>query len=217
MSNEFEETYFDEPAPPPRQPAGSKRQPGGWGKNRSSWLIAGGVAVVAIVVAVYFGAIRSTGSSPTQTTTGNTGSTNNQSIGHYKVTYPKSWTSVSPDSVAPGQKAFAAFREKVGNAVVVMRLERGVKTIGAAYLNSLKSQLQRTVPDYKFVSSHVIPLPPGQALDFTYQRTTLHQVRNIVVLPVGKVSVVMATIAPVGDSAVTRQINQIVGSFTLSS
>jgi len=213
MSNEFEETYFDEPAPPPRKPEGPKRSwNAGAMKARLPWLAAAAVLVVAIVLVVYFVAIRNTSSTNTST-----GTTTNQALGHYKVTYPKSWAPVSPDSVAPGQNAFAAFREKAGNAVVVMRLEGGVKTINTAYLNSLKSQLQRTVSDYKFVSSHVIPLQPGQALDFTYERTTLHQVRNVVVLPVGKVSVVMATIAPVGDAAVTRQINQIVSSFTLSS
>lgn len=216
MSNEFEETYFDEPAPPPRRPDGPKRKRSGGSVTLSPTSLAvGAIVIAAIVVLVYFLAIRNTNS--TKTAIGSTRSTTGQSIGRYKVTYPKSWAPVSPDAVAPGQNAFAAFRQTGGKGVVVMRLEGATKTIGTAYLNNLKSQLQQSVPDYKFVGSHLIPLPPGQALDFTYDRTTLHQVRNVVILPVGNVTVVMATIGPLGDAAVSRQINQIVGSFTLSS
>lgn len=213
MSDDFEETYFDEPAPAPRRPADSKRRrPGIGANNRLPWFVTiGVVAVVAIGLVVYFVAIRSTGNGTA------TGPTNNAATGQYKVGYPTDWAVINPNSVAPGQNAFAAFRQKAGKGVVVMRLEKGVKTINRAYVNKLRAQLRHASSDFRFQSSHPVRLHNGEALDFTYERTSLHQVRNVVVLPVGNVSVVMATIAPIGDAAIANQISNIVNSFELSS
>jgi hypothetical protein len=210
MSNDYEETYFDEPAPPPRRPDSPKR---GGGLNVTlPWLIGGIVVIAAIVALVYFFAIRNTSSNKTST-----GPTHSQTLGTYKVSYPKGWAPVNPDSVAKGLHAFAAFRQSAGQGVVVMRLEGKVKTINRSYVNGLRDQLRKTLPDFRFQSSHVITLKNGPALDFTYQRTTVNQVRNVVVLPVGNVSVVMATIAPTGDTKTINEVNEIVSSFQLSS
>lgn len=213
MSNDYEETYFDEPAPAPRQPTPKHGRSGG-GINLSPAVLIALVVVliVGIGLGVYFGAIRKTSSNKTST-----GPTHNQTLGQYKVAYPKGWAPVNPNSVAPGLHAFAAFRQTSGKGVVVIRLEGKSPVINPRYVNSLKSQLRKTVTDFRFQSSHVVQLKNGPALDFTYDRTSLNQVRNVVVLPLSKVSVVMATIAPEGDTATINDVNEIVTSFQLSS
>jgi hypothetical protein len=210
MSDDYEETYFDEPAPAPRQPAAKGRR-GGTPKLSPPWLVAGLVVIVAIVLVVYFAAIRSTGNKTAK------GPTNNAATGQYRVSYPKDWKIVDPNSVAPGENAFAAFRQNAGKGVVVMRLEPGVKTINRAYVNRLRAQLRHQSSDFRFMSSHPLRLHNGEALDFTYERTSLHQVRNVVILPVGNVSIAMATIGPVGDTTTANEISGIVNSFELSS
>lgn len=212
MSNDYEETYFDEPAPAPHQPARKRQRTGGGMNGRLPWLLGAIVVVVAIVLVVYFAAIRNTSSSKTST-----GPTNNTALGQYKITYPKGWAPVDPDSVAPGLHAFAAFRQSGGKGVVVIRLEGKSPTINRRYVNGLRASLKKTVSDFKFQSSHVVQLKNGPALDFTYDRTTANQVRNVVVLPLAKVSVVMATIAPAGDTTTINEVNEIVSSFQLSS
>jgi len=62
----------------------------------------------------------------------------------------------------------------------------------------------------------MLKLPEGNALDLTYQRTKLHDIRNVVVLPVGDISIVMATIAPENNSAVTSELSTIVASFKIN-
>lgn len=209
MSNDYEESYFDEPAPAPRQPA-ARRPRGGGAKLSPPWIVAGLVVVVAIALVVYFAAFRSTGNKTA------TGPTNSSTAGTYTVSYPKDWTPVNPDTVAPGQKAFAAFRQNAGKGVVVMRLQPGVKTIDRAYVNKLRVQLRHQSSDFRFQSSHPLQLHNGEALDFTYERTTLNQVRNVVILPVGSVSIVMATIGPIGDATIANEVSSIVNSFKLT-
>ncbi|MGH3009945.1 MAG: hypothetical protein ACRDLM_11150 [Gaiellaceae bacterium] len=212
MSNDYEETYFDEPAPPPRQPGGSKRPRGSRGVRLSpAWIVAAVVVIVAIGVVVYFAAFRGSSNKTV------TGPTNNAKTGQYKVGYPKDWTIVDPNTVAPGENAFAAFRQKARKGIVVMRLEPSPKTINRVYVNKLRYQLGHQSSDFRFLSSHPLQLHNGEALDFTYERTTLHQVRNVVILPVGRVSIVMATIAPIGDTATANEISGIVNSFQLTS
>jgi hypothetical protein len=218
MSDDYEESYFDEPAPAPRRedPPRQRRSSGGL-QLTPPWIVAGLAVLAAIVLVVYFAAIRNTGSPQTssQTSTGPINSTSG-SGGQYKVAYPKDWAAVDPNSVAPGQHAFAAFRQKTGKGVVVMRLESAAK-IDPAYVNGLKTQLQKSVTDFRFVSSHELTIQGKPALDFTYERTTLHEVRNVVVIPVGNLSVVMATIAPIGSTRISQEVNDIVSSFTLTS
>jgi hypothetical protein len=210
MSDDYEETYFDEPAPAPRQSAAKGRR-GGAVKLSPPWIVGTVIVIAAIVLVVYFAAIRSTGGKTA------TGPTNNAATGQYRVSYPKDWKIVDPNAVAPGENAFAAFRQNAGKGVVVMRLESGVKTIDRAYVNKLRVQLRHASSDFKFQSSHPIRLHNGEALDFTYERTSLHQVRNVVILPVGNVSIAMATIGPVGDTTIANEISGIVNSFELSS
>lgn len=210
MTDDYEESYFDEPAPAPKRPA-EKRSRGGGAKLSPPWIAAAVVVIVATAVGVYFGAFRGSSNNTA------TGQTNNANTGQYKVGYPKDWSVISPNSVAPGENAFAAFQQKAGKGVVVMRLEPSPKTINRAYVNKLRYQLKHQSSDFRFLSSHPLQLHNGEALDFTYERTSLHQVRNVVILPVGKVSIVMATIAPIGDTATANEISGIVNSFQLTS
>ncbi|HZS31250.1 MAG TPA: hypothetical protein VFA37_08340 [Gaiellaceae bacterium] len=219
MSNEFEESY-SEPTPsetpeqPARRPRASKPRQKQSQRNlppQLPWWIAGAAVVVAAAVGIYFGAIRST--SPTKAVKGST-----QTSGKYKITYPKDWKTVAPNSVAPGQHAFAAMRQAKGHGVVVLRLGGKVAHLNTAYIRTLEAQLKKGAgPGYKLVGAHMISLKAGQALDVTYDRTKQHEVRNVVVLPIAKGSVVMATVAALGDAKTTREIDDIVSSFQLTS
>ena len=208
--SEHDDTYPD--ATGKSAPSWQARSP----KPRQvSWKLSIAILAGAVLIAGYFVFVKGDGSS-TNATTGTTPSTSTGKVLSYTVIYPKNWKRVAPDKAAPGLHAFAAVERTGGGALVVMRLEGKVTDLEGAYLKTLTAQLKKSIPDYKYLGEQMLKLPEGNALDLTYQRTKLHDIRNVVVLPVGDISIVMATIAPENNSAVTSELSTIVASFKIN-
>ena len=215
-------SYRQDDSDPEPKPARSpiSRPPERGATSSVPWLISLVVLVGAAAVVVYFVFVRSTTTTTTVTVTTPTTPTGKSGkpgarAARFQFAFPKDWKQVKPNTVAPGQHAFAAVRQKAGRGVVVMQAEPAVSNLSGKYLANLEVQLAKTVPDYKLIGSHSIQLKGGSALDVTYERTKLKEVRNVVILPATGRSIVMATIAAVGDAKTTKEISQIVSSFTL--
>jgi len=207
--SDHEDTY------PDAKPHGATSRPGGGRRPMQVlWGLSIAILAGAVLIAGYFVFFK--GGSGSTTATGTTPSSSAGGALHFTVNYPKSWQRVVPDKVAPGLHAFAAVERKGGGALVVMRVEGKVTDLEGAYLKTLTAQLKSTISDYKYLGKQMLKLPSGDALDVTYQRTQAHDIRNVVVLPVGNVSIVMATIAPENNSAITSEISSIVASFVIN-
>ena len=137
----------------------------------------------------------------------------------FRVNYPSDWKQVSPSSVVPGSDALAALKQNSGSGIMLFQRQGSAAISGSTYITGLDQHLRSVTPDYKAVGWRIITLGPNkvQALIFTYERTKKHELDTVTVIPVGDHSFEIASAASEAKPQVSKEIGQIISSFTLVS
>jgi hypothetical protein len=111
--------------------------------------------------------------------------------GDYSLRYPKDWKKLTENdlaargggSTAEASAITAGVRRPDGGAVLVVE-QRGKLTDSLSEVPSvLTKQLEKSVKDFKFISSTELDLPAGAALSYTFIREKSGNVQNLVVVP----------------------------------
>src|SRR4051794_31015318 len=107
------------------------------------------VLAAAVALVIYFVVPHGSSTPSTSTSAGSLGSTSTiesptpsqgGTARRYHLTFPTGWKQVPPNTVAPGQHAFAAVRQTHGRGVVVLRMQAPVTDL-SAFASGLDEQL----------------------------------------------------------------------------
>jgi hypothetical protein len=173
--------------------------------RRWPWVVGAIVALAVVGVAIWYFAIRDTGSSD---------AFQGPSGAPFTVTVPPGWKSLSSDelSALPGSP-LAVLQETNGAGVVIINTQPPSQAGLAALAKKVQSKLERTIPDFKLVGASTINLPSGQAESISYARTKQGTADTLVLAPAGGRIYTLNAIIPGGEQTAAQQAAQIINSF----
>jgi hypothetical protein len=173
--------------------------------RRWPWVVGALVALALAGAAVWYFAIRDTGSS---------GTIHGPSDAPFTVAQPQGWESLSEQqlSALPGSP-LAVIRQSDGNGIVVINTQAGTKGSLEKLSTKLVSKLQATIPDFKLVTAHTVTVKAGPALTISYARTKKGTANTLLVVPVAGRIYTLNAVVPAGQKAAAQQAGNILSSF----
>jgi hypothetical protein len=174
-------------------------------RRRWPWVVAAIVALALVGTAVWYFAIRDTGSSDT---------VHGPSGAPFTVTKPPGWTALPTDQLAslPGNP-LAVVRQSNGTGIVIINSQPQSSASLTKLSKQLQTKLKQTIPDYKLIGAKTINIPAGQAISITYARTQKGTANTLVVIPAGGHIYTLNAVVPAGEKDTAKQAADIINSF----
>lgn len=134
----------------------------------------------------------------------------------FKVDLPPGWRALRREELAtlPG-RPLGVLRRNDGKGFLVIRRERPAARDFAKLSRQLDRELTRRLKDFKRQSARTVKVRAGRAFFYSYVRERRGTVHSIVIVPAGRRSYALNTVAQGGENAVAREIGRIVVSFDL--
>jgi hypothetical protein len=140
--------------------------------------------------------------------------------GDFSLRYPKGWKKLTEQDLTAqkgrqqGASAIAAGVSAPDGGAVLLVEQRGKLTDPLSEVPSvLTKQLEKSVKDFKFVSSTELELPAGNALSYTFIREKTGRVQNLVVVPRKNHTFTLNSVIGSEKPATAEQVADIVKTF----
>ena len=175
-------------------------------RPRWPWAVVAAVGLVIVLAAVWYFAIRDTGSS--------SNTFHGPSDAPFTVTLPEGWQALPSDQLTaePGSP-LAVLRQVDGSGIVVVNTQPPSSASLTALSKELQSKLKRKIPDYKFVGANTINVPAGQGISISYARTKGGTADTLAVIPANGRIYTLNAVVPGGQDDAARQAADIINSF----
>ena len=173
--------------------------------RRWPWVVAGVVVLALAASAVWYFAIRDTGSSDTL---------HGPSGDPFTIAQPEGWESLSEAqlSALPGSP-LAVIRQTDGNGIVVINTQAETKGSLQKLSAKLVSKLQSAIPDFKLVTAHTVNVKAGPALSISYARTKKGTANTLLVVPAAGRLYTLNAVVPAGQKGAAHDAGVILSSF----
>jgi hypothetical protein len=173
--------------------------------RRWPWVVGALVAIALAGAAIWYFAIRDTGSSD---------EVKGPPDAPFTVTKPTGWKQLSSDQLAqlPGAP-LAVLRKTDGTGVVIINTQPETSAALPQLSDKVEANLKQQIPDFKLIGTKMINVQAGQAASITYARKKKATVNTLVVVPAGGRLYTLNATVPTGEKAAAQQIAVIISSF----
>lgn len=173
--------------------------------RRWPWVVGAVLAIAIAGAAIWYFAIRDSGSS--NEVHGPAGTP-------FTVELPEGWKQAPADQLANLQGSPLAVLQKAdGTGVVIVNSQAPTTASLEALSKRLEAKLKQKAPDFKLLGTKTINVQAGQAISITYARTKENTVNNLVVVPAGGHLYTLNAVVPSGQKVAAQQAADIINSF----
>jgi hypothetical protein len=199
-------TTTETPAPPAPAPPEPPAPTGPRGRRRGRFLIAAALTAVGLAVGAFLlvGALTEQRS---PVLVGPAGAP-------FRVELPDDWRAASPNELQalPGSPLGVA-RQTDGRGVLVVRLAGSAPRDFTAFTKRLDREFERRFRDFERKSARTLRVRAGAAYFYSYIRRRRGTVHSVLIVPAGRRSYTLNTVAQGGADDVARQLGRMLVSF----